>query len=369
MTDLDREEHVVVHGAIDYGELAHLGLHPSEILDFSVNSNPYGSSPAVHAAIAQVALDRYPDRACLQLRRTILEYELSGIELPISSLLCGNGSSELIWAVAHAFLAPGKKAMIIAPTFGEYRAASLASGATMSEFWADEARQFQPDLIELQARIVREKPDVVWLCNPNNPTGVWMEQEPLAQVLQACSNVGALLIVDESYWRFVAPPVSCTAVELLQGGANEHLLVLRSLTKDFALAGMRLGYAVGSPEYIQQMQGQLPSWNVNGLAQAAGVAALVDRAHLATTLALLAVERKAFFAALREADLHALPSRTHFCLIDVSDAQYVKQELLKRRLLVRDCTSFGLPRFIRVATRPAYEWRQLVQALQEVVQR
>ena len=107
MTDLHKEEHMVVHGAIDYGELARLGLHPSEILDFSVNSNPYGPSPAVHEAIAQVALDRYPDRACLQLRRAILEYELSDVDLPMSSLLCGNGSSELIWATARAFLASG----------------------------------------------------------------------------------------------------------------------------------------------------------------------------------------------------------------------------------------------------------------------
>ncbi|GHO95294.1 aminotransferase [Reticulibacter mediterranei] len=368
MTDMHKEEPMVVHGAIDYGELAQLGLHPSEILDFSVNSNPYGTSSTVHEAIAQVALDRYPDRACLQLRRAILEYELSGVDLSMSSLLCGNGSSELLWAAARAFLAPDKKAMIVAPTFGEYRAASLATGATISEFRRAETQRFQPDLIELQARIVREKPDVVWLCNPNNPTGVWMEQEQLAQVLQACSNVGTLLIVDESYWRFVTPPVSYTAVTLLQGGINEHLLVLRSLTKDFALAGVRLGYVVGSSGRIGLVQRQLPSWNVSGFAQAAGVAVLADRAHLATTLAALTVEREAFFAALREADLHVLPSRTHFCLINVDDAQHVRQELLKRRLLVRDCTSFGLPRFIRVATRPAHEWRQLVQALQEVVQ-
>jgi len=364
----DRHNAELVHGAIDYGELARLGLYPSEIHDFSVNSNPYGPSPSVSEALAQVALDRYPDRDCLQLRRAILEYELAGADLPDSSLLCGNGSSELIWAVAHAFLAPGKKAMIVAPTFGEYHAASLAVGAIISEFRIAETQQFQPDLSELQARIVSEQPAVLWLCNPNNPTGVWIEHEQLVQVFQTCSNVGTCLIVDESYWRFVAPPVSCTAVALLHEGANEHLLVVRSLTKDFSLAGVRLGYIVGSSQRIKQVQRQLPSWNVSGLAQAAGVAALADRAHLATTLANLAVEREAFFAALREIGLHVLPSRTHFCLIDVGNAQYVRQELLQRRLLVRDCSSFGLPLYIRVATRPAHEWRQLVQALREVVQ-
>jgi histidinol-phosphate/aromatic aminotransferase/cobyric acid decarboxylase-like protein len=145
------------------------------------------------------------------------------------------------------------------------------------------------------------------------------------------------------------------------------LLVVRSLTKDFALASLRLGYAVGSPELIKRVQAQLPSWNVNGLAQAAGIAALRDRAHLHTTLTALTDERQAFFAALQETGLHMLPSRTHFCLIAVSDAQLVRQELLKQRLLVRDCTSFGLPHYVRVATRPAHEWRPLLQALRKVV--
>src|SRR5438874_11319118 len=105
MPDLSptHKEERVVHGAFDYGELAHLGLHPSDILDFSVNSNPYGPSSTVCEAIANVAIDRYPDRACLQLRQAILEYELLGMDVPFSSLLCGNGTTDLIWAIARAF--------------------------------------------------------------------------------------------------------------------------------------------------------------------------------------------------------------------------------------------------------------------------
>lgn len=361
-----REERVV-HGAIDYSELARLGLQPSEILDFSVNSNPYGPSPMVHAAVAQVAIERYPDRACLQLRQTILEYELTSLALPLSSLLCGNGTSELIWAIGCTFLAAGKKSLIVAPTFGEYRAASLAAGAAIIELRAEEAQQFVPDLTLLQSHIVREKPAVVWFCNPNNPTGAWIACEQLSPLVEACYAVGALLVIDESYWRFVAPPTTSTAVDLLRTQAGASLLVLRSLTKDFALAALRLGYVVGSPDLIEQIQRQLPSWNVNGFAQAAGVAALHDRAHLSTTLAALAHERQAFFSALREAGLRVLPSHTHFCLIDVGDAHCVRQELLKRRLLVRDCTSFGLPHYIRVATRSTRDWQQLLQALSEMV--
>jgi histidinol-phosphate aminotransferase len=143
--------------------------------------------------------------------------------------------------------------------------------------------------------------------------------------------------------------------------------VLRSLTKDFALAGLRLGYAIATPDVAERLGAQLPSWNVNGVAQAAGVAALTGRAHLTTTLDHLAIERLAFFHALRHTGLNVMPSRTHFCLLEVGDARHVRQQLLARNILVRDCTSFGLPQFIRIATRPRGEWQQLLLALQEII--
>src|SRR2546423_2058543 len=116
-----------VHGALDYGELERLGLHPEEVLDFSVNANPYGPSPRVREVVARVALDRYPDRECRQLRQTILATDLSRTHLPPQSIACGNGAAELIWAIARAYLKPGLKTAIIGPTFGEYRVACLAT--------------------------------------------------------------------------------------------------------------------------------------------------------------------------------------------------------------------------------------------------
>jgi histidinol-phosphate/aromatic aminotransferase/cobyric acid decarboxylase-like protein len=154
---------------------------------------------------------------------------------------------------------------------------------------------------------------------------------------------------------------------LLALHSDGQLLVLRSLTKDFALAGLRLGYAFGAQSVVDRLRAQIPAWNVSGVAQAAGCAALTDRLHLKTTLAQLAQERRAFFEALRQIGCTVIPSRTHFCLLRVGEARRVRQQLLARKLLVRDCTSFGLPQFIRVATRPASEWQQLLQALKEVL--
>jgi len=410
-----------VHGALDYSELERLGLDAEEVLDFSVNANPYGPSPCVREAMANTAIDRYPDRECLELRRAILKYELAGVDLPLSSIVCGNGTAELIWAIARAYLKPGLKAAISGPTFGEYRVACLATGATMVEFRAQASAGFQPDIVAVATWIRNEQPSLVWLCNPNNPTGTWLDTHHLQPVIEACQKVGAVLVIDEAYWRFVFPHETSSAVELVdahtmnlneqdrhyhpslrsgsglmgteilrcaqddslaplqtllpnlvvknhyRGSTRPLIIVLRSLTKDFALTGLRLGYAVAAPDVAELLSRQLPSWNVNAFAQSAGVAALTDRTHLTITLEKLVVERQAFFQALRDTGLPAMPSRTHFCLVEVGNACHVRQQLLQRKILVRDCASFGLPQFIRIATRPRGDWQRLLLALQEIV--
>ncbi len=355
-----------VHGALDFAELACLGLSPNDIVDFSVNANPYGPSPHVHKAIADAVLDRYPDRVCLQLRETILQYELAETDLVLASVVCGNGASELIWAAARTFLKPDMKAAIIGPTFGEYRAASQAVGAFVSEMQALSENDFRHNLDTLLAWLYTERPHLVWLCNPNNPTGAWLDKNSMFLIGEMCCEINAALVVDESYRHFVWPRETFSAVDLPQEeGAS--IIILRSLTKDFALAGVRLGYGIGSPEVIERVTAQLPAWNVSSLAQAAGNVALADREHLDMTLTTLAHECEAFFTALQQTNLYIVPSRTHFCLVEVGDAQRVRQKLLLRGLLVRDCTSFGLPHYIRVATRPAHEWQRLLTSLLEVL--
>jgi histidinol-phosphate aminotransferase len=355
-----------VHGALDYVELARLGLQPEEILDFSVNANPYAPSPRVREALASVVIERYPDRESLQLRETILEHELASTQLSLSSILCGNGTSELIWTIARTYLKPGERAAIIGPTFGEYAAACRAVGATIVEARSSIEKLFQHNSEELGAWIRSEQPRIVWLCNPNNPTGTWLERSQILLILEACRHVSAWLVIDEAYQKFLVPAEPSSTVELLENAPDERVIVLRSLTKDYALAAVRLGYLVASVESVAQLSLQLPAWNVSGFAQAAGVAALNDQQYLKATLQQLIVERDAFFGALGRAGLPIIPSRTHFCLLDVGDARRVRQQLLARKMLVRDCASFGLPHYIRVATRPAAEWQQLLRVLQEI---
>jgi histidinol-phosphate aminotransferase len=366
MRSVPRKMERPVHGAFDYAELASLGLHPEEVVDFSVNSNPYGPSPRVREALANVAIDRYPDRACLELRRAILNYELNATNLTIDALVCGNGTAELIWTIAHACLRQGLKAAIIGPTFGEYRAASLVVGAAVIEYHTRAPEHFQPDGEDVATWIRAEQPALIWLCNPNNPTGTWLGREDMLLLAEACQEIEAFLVVDEAYWRFISPLEGFSAIELIGAVPGLEIVVLRSLTKDFALAGLRLGYAVASRDSARLLNTHLPSWNVNSAAQAAGVAALTDRTYLETTLNVLMTERNAFFQALRYCGLKSVPSRTHFCLLGVNNAHDVRQHLLTQKILVRDCTSFGLPHFIRVSTRSTVEWQRLLDALQEI---
>jgi histidinol-phosphate aminotransferase len=359
----------IVHGGIDYTEFERLGIDPADVIDFSVNSNPYGPSPVVREALRLADIAHYPDRHCLALRRAIRAHELPDPDCALEMILCGNGTAELIWAVARALLAPGERAAVIGPTFGEYLAACTAVGGRVTEHRASHSEAgFVPDTAGITDWLGHERPGLVWLCNPNNPTGHWLDETDLSEIARACQRIGARLVIDEAYWRFLFPQEPFSAVRLIASPGMPEIIVLRSLTKDFALAGLRLGYLVATPEMTRRISAQLPSWNVSAAAQAAGVAALLDRAHLTRTLAMLAAEREAFFGALAASGFAAVPSRTHYCLLDVGDARSTRRQLLARGLVVRDCTSFGLPHAIRVATRPEGDWRRLIDALKETAQ-
>lgn len=344
----------VVHGALDFAELEHLGLKPDDVLDFSVNGNPYGPSPRVREAIASVPIERYPDREALALRRVLASH----LDVPLEGIMAGNGSVELLWLTALAFVRPGDAVLIVGPTFGEYaRAATLMDAQT--HFWtARPEAGFMVSPAEVMQTLQRLQPRLVFVCNPNNPTGTCLAVEAIAAWANALPRT--LFVVDEAYLPFAAGAPSALTTR------TANLLVLRSMTKAHALAGVRLGYAVGHPEVIRALAAVCPPWNVNALAQAAGLAALADQTHLRQSLTQLAQARTALVHGLHALDLAPLPSATHFFLIKVEQATALRQALLRHGILVRDCTSFGLPEYIRVATHRPEENARLLAALARV---
>ncbi|KAA3659558.1 MAG: histidinol-phosphate aminotransferase family protein [Chloroflexi bacterium] len=341
----------VHHGAFDYGELEALEIAPDDVLDFSVNSNPYGPSTAVSKALKTVPLERYPDRETLALRRALSAH----LNRPLSHILAGSGTAELLWLLALAYVRAGDRALILQPTFGEYENVVQLMGGIVEGITAVSTDQFahQTDIITKQLKQTNYR--LLFICNPNNPTG---QALPLAQIeAWAVALPNTLIVVDEAYIAF-APDVE-TAVSF----THPNLLILRSMTKDYAIAGLRLGYAVGHPEVIEALKRVQPPWSVNGVAQAAGVAALADIDFLQNSLPKLWRDKQILTDGLMAAGYAPTPSTTHYFLLPVSNAAQFRQKLLQHRLQVRDCTSFGLPNYVRIATRKGEENGRLVEAM------
>jgi histidinol-phosphate aminotransferase len=346
-----RDSQPVHHGGIDTAELERLGLAPDAVLDFSVNSNPAGPSPSVRAAVAATPLDRYPDRDCHGLRRALGQR----LGIPPERIVAGNGTAELIWLVALAFLRPGDRILVVGPTFGEYERAASLVGAPVTQWRVplDVDPATAPGVITESMAAGPHR--AVFLCNPNNPTGWCLPPGHVAA--WAADHPDTLFVIDEAYVAFVDGPASVIPT------APPNVLVLRSMTKDYALAGLRLGYAVGSEALVRALADVRPAWNVNALAQAAGIAALADEAWYASTLGRLRAETAFLRDGLLDLGLVAGPSRTQFFLLPVGDGTAFRARLLQKGILVRDCASFGLPGHVRISPRLRPENERLLAAV------
>jgi histidinol-phosphate aminotransferase len=357
-----------IHGTPDYAELLNLGLRPEEVIYFSSNINPYGPPPAVveavRAYVSRETLARYPDSLSLALRQKLARY----YDLPTSAVLVGNGTADLMWLIAHRF-APGKQAAILAPTFSEYADGVVMAGGHPTEIvlpgWQRIGPQrYAPSPISLAQTcdaLAAASPWLVFLCNPNNPTGEYFSAQEVRQLRKAAPH--ALWVVDEAYSAFTAEPWSASRW-VMDGG----LIVLHSMTKDFALGGLRLGYLLASPYLVEQLQAVQPPWNVNGLAQFAGEAALDELAWRTQTLTKLRQNLADLRRALMGCGYAPCETTTNYVMLPVGDAASMRAALLKERMIVRDCASFGLPEYIRIAVQRAEENQRLLDVLCRLAQ-
>jgi len=344
-----------VHGGVDAGELARCGLTPEAVIDFSANQSPLGPAPHVVAAVASAVLDAYPDRDAHPLALAIATRH--GVSA--DQVVTGNGSTELIRLIAQLALMPGTAVLAVTPTFGEYRVATELAGAHWVEFPLTAEEGFALDIQRLYTALRATRPVLCWWCAPNNPTGTAAVPEAVAAVIKA--HPETLFVLDEAYCDLLPAPQWTPA--LLEAG---NLIVLRSMTKAWGLAGVRLGYALGTAGLMGALRGAKPPWNVNACAQAAGIAALVDTTQYTQTLALLLAERQHLVKALKEQGWPVVSSAAAFFLIDVGDAAAIKRRLLAHGCLVRDCTSFGLPAYVRVSPRRPEQNARLLEAFAAV---
>jgi len=223
-------------------------------------------------------------------------------------------------------------------------------------------RDFQWDMDEACHVLAEESPVLLFLCNPNNPTGAYLDRRAVLRLLDAAPD--ATLVLDEAYAPFVATPWASSDLT-----ASGRVVVLRSMTKDGALAGLRLGYALAREDVTRRLRALQPSWSVNAAAQVAGLAALADPGHMARARAEVLRSVAYLREALSEMGLYVAPSLANFVLVEVGDAPAVRLALLRRGLCVRDCTSFGLPSFIRIGARRLPDCQRLVAALPDALGR
>jgi histidinol-phosphate aminotransferase len=333
-----------IHGGID---AAAPGIDAREVLDLSVNLNPYGPPSALLEAVQAAALTRYPDAHA----RTAREAWARELDTSPERIAVGHGAADLMWAVARAFLRPGQRVVVAEPTFSELRVAAISAGASVERvFSADATLRLDLDAVLAQARGAR----MVYVCAPNNPTGEGVGAGRIAALAEALGDT--LLVLDQSFLS-----LSDDAADV-RAPLPANVIALRSLTKDFALPGLRIGYLVAAPELVVAIEAARPTWATSAPALAAIACAAREQAFVQSSWQRIRADRSYLEERLAGLGLWPLPSATGYLLVPVGNAPVVTQKLLAQRVFVRDASSFGLPGHVRIAARPRAEVDRLCEA-------
>lgn len=336
-------------------------------LDFSANINPLGLPASAREAIAAHIGDviHYPDPAARRLRQALS----SSYDVPPAALVLGNGAAELFYLFFQTFRP--EQTLLPVPSFSEYERAALAAGSQVTYFQLDPQEEFHLDV----ARLIAGLPGrgCVVIGNPNNPTGTLLTREELMQLADAAAMKKTWLLVDESFLDFL--PDDAPYSLLSMAAERPYLFVIRSLTKFFALPGLRLGFGAAAPSAIQAMERGKDVWNVNLLAQEAGVAALQDDDYARASRALVAAER--LFLCDRLAALPGVrmyPTQVNFLLLDIRGTHLssaaLTEHLRREGVLIRDCGNYpGLDgkSYVRLAVRPHEENVKLLERLETIL--
>jgi len=339
------------------------GYHSPQVdVDVRLNTNesPFDPPPRfverLQAALGDVAWNRYPDRSAAGLRAALGDF----LGVPASRLCCGNGSNEVLQTILLAYGGPGRRALVFEPTYALHAHISRITGTAVVE--GERGPGFAVDPRDAAALIARERPAVVFVCSPNNPTGTVEPRETIEAVADAAADHGAVLVVDEAYGEF-AP---WSAIELVDD--DRPLVVVRTYSKVWSLAAVRLGFAVAPEWMIAEFDKVLLPYNLSATTQAAGTIALDFRAEMEARVATLVEERGRVLAALAETDgVEPWPSGANFVLFRVTgDAAALWERLVARGVLVRNFAAW--PRVegcLRVTVGTAAENDAFLKALRE----
>ena len=347
----------LTHGGDVTGFRREYGYDP---IDFSANVSPLGVPSSVVRAITDAACeaDKYPDPLSRDLCDGIAAYE--GVKSEY--VVCGNGAADIIFRFA-AYM-KNKTALVTAPTFSEYETALMASGCEVRRYRLKEENGFHVDDGFIDQ--IKDDVDIVFLCEPNNPTGVTSGRDFLTKTLTACEKNNAILVIDECFNEFIDDPQSLTMKKALEKTGN--LLILKAFTKVFAMAGVRLGYALCSDEkVISGIRNAGQPWAVSGLAQAAGIAALGEPEYVTRLSDMVRRERSFLYEGITSLGLKVIPGEANYLLFRApSDFE---QRMRKEGILIRDCSNYpGLGEgWFRTAVRTREDNEMLLEKMKKVL--
>lgn len=351
------------HGGKIFEFARQQGCRIGEVTDFSASINPLGMSPIAVRAIQEnlPSLVHYPDRNCTELRKALARRH----DLNIDQILIGNGSTELIHLLPKALRL--ERVLIPVPSFSEYEAAAMLAGCAIRFLKLRDEENFtirSTDLIKAMEQGV----DAVFLCNPNNPTGLLLQETEILTVLEMTKGEGIRIILDEAFIDYAEHASLLRATE-----RYPNLIVLRSFTKFYGMPGLRVGYLVAREETVAQIERIKPPWSVNHLAQVAAAASLSDESYIEKSRRLIENERAYLSRVLSEfPGVTVFPSHANYLLLklsaDLFSIQAVEDVLYRERVLVRPCGSFrGLSEwYIRVAVKSRADNERLIRLLKSV---
>lgn len=357
--NLTQNRYVASRKPVKHGGLFSISKPRSDILDFSSNINPLGFPPLVrkHLKTKLNSISEYPDTETTMLKKSLKWYT----RLPENQIIVGNGATELIYNFCQSFLNNKTRVLIQAPTFGEYEAAARLSGCNISFY---KTMSFSKDFEKFISKI--PKNGCVFLCNPNNPTGELLSKNIIFKIIEAAKEKKSLVFLDESFIELV-PNSNQSIIKSIK--KFENLFILRSMTKSFGLAGLRIGYGIGSKQIINVLNKIKIPWNVSGLAQDAARAALCHTTYLEKAKKLIKKESSYLRNSISQIEgFQCHESSTNFILIKTKmKSKELQKKLLKKKILIRDASTFhGLNQhYIRIAVKTHKENQKLVKALEE----
>lgn len=339
------------------------GLDPANIVKLASNENPLGMPASAQRAIAQAVagLGRYPDPAGFDLKKALSER----YGVPQNWLTLGNGSNDILELVASALLEPSSSVVYSQYAFVVYRLATQARGAQHIVVPARNHGHDLPAMLEAITDTTR----LIFIANPNNPTGTYLPNEALESFLASVAQrhgSRVTVILDEAYNEFLEPQQRVDSVGLVKRYPN--LLVSRSFSKAYGLAGLRVGFGVAQPSLTDLLNRVRQPFNVNSLAQAAAIAALGDTQFLKESFEVNRAGKAQLQGAFDQLGLTYIPSYANFVLVKVGDAAYVNLELLRRGVIVRPVKGDGLPEWLRVSIGLEHENQKFIDSLTAIMQ-